>query len=77
MIKITHLWHASEEHAYGPARNSVSRMVKWRSVTVMCVPPGNACPQTYFPSDICSPEHISLVYLATIASVIYVSPVSP
>ena len=24
-------------------------------VTVICVPPGNVCPQTHFPSDICSP----------------------
>ena len=35
----------------------------------MCSP-GDVCPQTYSPSDICSPEQI---YLATIASVIYVS----
>ena len=30
-------------------------------VTVICVPPGNVCPQTYLPSDICYPKNISLV----------------
>ena len=43
------------------------------SVTVICVPLGIVCPRTHFPSDICSPERISLAYFATLASVIYVS----
>ena len=43
------------------------------SVTVICVPLGNACSRTHFPSDICSPKQISLPYLATLTSVIYVS----
>ena len=42
-------------------------------VTVICVPPGIVCLRTHFPSDICSPKQISLAYLATSASVIYVS----
>ena len=29
-------------------------------ITMICVPIGNVCPWTHFPSDICSPEQISL-----------------
>ena len=43
-----------------------SRMLA-TGVTVICVPPKNVCPQTYFPSDICSSKQISL---ATAASAI-------
>ena len=46
---------------------------------VICVPRGremcapNTFPNTHFPSDSRSPKQISLAYLATLASVIYVS----
>ena len=44
-------------------------------VTVICVPPGNECPRTHFPSDICSPKQISLPYLATLTSeIIFMFP---
>ena len=45
-------------------------------VTVICVPPGNGCPRTHFPSDICSPKQISLPYLATLTSeIIFMFPI--
>ena len=42
-------------------------------VSVICVSLGNMCPQTHFPCGICSPDQISTAYLATLASLIYVS----
>ena len=34
----------------------VDRVQGGATVTVICVPPGNVCPQTHFPSDIRSPN---------------------